>query len=368
MKQPTCYVGLDVHKDTIAMAVAGEGRNDAPRELGVIAHDVPRLLKKLGRLGDAELVSVAYEAGPTGYGLCRRLRDAGYRCEVIAPSKTPKTGDRVKTDRRDALKLARYLRSGDLCAVRVPDGRDEAVRDLCRSRWDAKRAELVARHQLSKFLLRHDKRWSGKTNWGKAHLEWIRKLDFEHDAQCRVATECLFEVERLEERVARLQQSIEELSPTLSQAPLAVALQAFRGIKILTATSLVAEIGDFRRFQKPSKLMGYLGVVPSEFSSGSHTQRGRITKTGNGHVRRLLIEAAWAYRLKPRVSRLLRYRSTTVAPGVKAIAWKAQNRLHGKYWRLVSKGMSSQKALVAVARELVGFLWDAAQQEQLVLE
>jgi transposase len=357
------FVGLDVHKDTIAVAVAEAGSGEPPRDLGEMPHDVPRLLKRLDGLAPRAALAVAYEAGPTGYGLCRHLRKVGIACEVIAPSKTPRhSGDRVKTDRRDAAKLARYLRSGDLTPIRVPSERTEALRDLIRARGDAKQAQLAARHHLSTFLLRHDQRYKGKSHWTQLHLQWIHSLEFDQEALTRVRNDYLHEVERLSERVERLSQDIEELATQIEEAPLVQALQALRGVKTLTAAAIAAEIGDLRRFASPRKLMAYLGLVPSEYSSGSSVVRGRITKTGNRHVRRLLVEAAWAYRYKPRVGRTLRWRQRELSVEVRQIAWKAQCRLHHRYVRMLGRSKTPQRALVAMARELCGFIWAIAQK------
>ena len=368
MKQPTAFVGLDVSKETIALAVAPGGGDEAPRELGVIAHDYPKLRSRLRRLGRPEELRIAYEAGPTGYGLHRRLTQDGFDCRVVAPSLTPKlSSDQVKTDRRDALKLARFLRSGDLTAIYVPTPADEALRDLFRARQDAKRAQLSARHQLSKFLLRHDLPWrGGKCHWTLSHLEWIAKLRFDEPALQLTCTDYLHEVERLGSRIALLEQGIADEAPKLEQGGLVRALQALRGVKLLTAAGIVSEVGDFRRFPRATSFMGYTGLVSSECSSGADVRRGRITKAGNGHLRWLLIEAAWAYRHKPRIGRDLRVRSEQVSPRVRDIAWKAQVRLHRLYWRLLARGKCSPKALVAVARELAGFVWAIAQEDELL--
>jgi transposase len=368
MKQPTAFVGLDVSKETIALAVAPGGSDEAPRELGVIPHDYPKLRARLLRLGRPGDLRVAYEAGPTGYGLHRRLSRDGFDCQVIAPSLVPKLStDQVKTDRRDALKLARFLRSGDLTSIYVPKPADEALRDLFRARQDAKRAQLTARHQLSKLLLRHDLRWrGGRCHWTLSHLKWIAQLRFDEPALQITCADYLHEVERLASRIAMLEQGIAELAPRLAQGSLVQALQALRGVKLLTAAGVVCEVGDFRRFSRAPSFMSFTGLVPSECSSGAGVRRGAITKAGNGHLRWLLVEAAWAYRHKPRIGQDLRARSEHVSPRVCDIAWKAQVRLHRLYWRLVCTSKPSPKALVAVARELAGFIWAIAQEEELV--
>lgn len=365
MFDSTRYVGLDVHAKTIAIAIAEAGR-DEPKFLSTTVNDLTRLLKVLDRLGPRENLHCAYEAGPTGYGLQRELTKAGIHCDVIAPSKMPKaSGDRVKTDRKDAIRLAHYLRSGDLVAIHVPDQACEAMRDLLRSREDAKRAQLRARHQLLKFLLRQGRRWP-KSNWTKAHIEWIEQQSFEHPAQIRVLQEYLHAVNECTARIIRFDTLLAELVPDTEQAKLIGALQAFRGIQLLIAASVAFELGDVRRFKSPKKLMSYLGLTPSEDSSGDRVRRGAITKAGNSGLRRLLVEASWAYRHAPRESYRLKKRAEGVAPGVRRIAFDAQVRLHGRYRRLLARGKSKQVTLTAVARELSGFIWAAAHQEILM--
>lgn len=365
MSNSTHYIGLDVHAKTIAIAVAQEGRGEA-RFLSTIANDLARLLTALDRLGPRESLHCAYEAGPTGYGLQRELTNAGIRCDVIAPSKMPKaSGDRVKTDRKDAIRLAHFLRSGDLVAIHVPDEACEAMRDLLRSREDAKRAQLRARHQLLKYLLRHGRRWP-KSNWTKAHHEWIEQQVFDHPAQNRVLQECLQAVNECSARIKRCDLFLAELVPETEQAELISALQAFRGIQLLTAASIAFELGDFRRFKSAKKLMSYVGLTPSEDSSGDRVRRGAITKAGNNGLRRLLVEAAWSYRHTPREAYRLKKRAEGVAPGVRKIAFDAQVRLHGRYKRLLARGKNKQMTLTAVARELTGFIWAAARQEPLM--
>lgn len=356
------FVGLDVHKDSIAIAVADEGGGE-PASLCTIPHDTRVLLKQLRKLGR---VKCCYEAGPTGYGLHRDLKAAGIDCVVIAPSLVPQlAGDRVKTDRRDALKLARFLRSGDLTEIYVPDEATEAMRDLERARDDAKCAERTARQQLGKFLLRHGRKYPGKTTWTKAHLDWIRGQRFEHEAQNRVLVDHLKAVEDGAARVDSLTQSIADLVGSWSRAPLVTALQSLRGISLVSAVVLAAELGDLRRFRKATELMGYLGLVPSEHSSGDSKRQGRITRTGNGHARRIAVEGAWAYRHRPAVTRRIRERSDEASPVVKAIAWKAQERLCSRYRKLQAKGKSKQRTIVAIARELAGFIWAIGQQVEL---
>jgi transposase len=360
------FVGLDVHKETVSIGVADEGRGEAS-DVATIANDTGQLIKRLRKLGRAGSLRCCYEAGPTGYGLCRDLNAAGIACVVVAPSLVPtRSGDRVKTDRRDAAKLARFHRSGDLTEVHVPDAATEAMRDLERSRDDAKKAERTARHQLGKFLLRHGRRYDGKSAWTGRHLEWIRKQHFGHQAQQRVLVDYLKAVEVATERVKALTGDIAELVESWSLKPLVKALQSLRGVQLVTAAIIAAELGDLARFRTAPELMGYLGLVPSEHSSGQTKQRGRITRTGNGHVRRVLVEAAWAYRFRPGMSVAIRKRNEGVAPPVQRIAWKAQERLHRRYCRMLGRGKNKQQTVTAVARELAGFIWDIGRQPVLL--
>jgi len=360
------FVGLDVHKETVAIGVADEGRGE-PADVATVPNDTGLLIKRLRKLGPVESLRCCYEAGPTGYGLHRDLQAAGIECVVVAPSLVPtRSGDRIKTDRRDAAKLARFLRSGDLTRVHVPDAATEAMRDLERARDDAKKAERTARHHLGKFLLRHGHRYPGKTAWTGQHLEWIRKQHFEHQAQQRVLADYLKSVEDATERVKKLTNDIADLVETWSLKPLVKALQALRGVQLVTAAVIAAELGDLARFKTAPELMGYLGLVPSEHSSGQSKHRGRITRTGNAHVRRVLVEAAWAYRFRPSMSVAIRKRNEGVATAVQRIAWKAQERLHRRYCRMSGRGKNKQQTVTAIARELAGFIWDIGRQPTLL--
>ena len=362
----TRYVGLDVHKSSIVIAVA-DGEGGPATILATIPNDFASLAKALHRLGPTERLSCCYEAGPTGYGLYRQLKAAGFRCCVIAPSLVPvQSGNRVKTDRRDAAKLAHFLRSGDLTTVHVPDEATEAIRDLERAREDAKRAEQVARHQLAKFLLRHGRRYEGKLNWNTAHLAWIGKQQFAQPSQQQVLTDYLVAVEQATERVRRLTAALTEQAAAWRLFPLVQALQALRGIELVSAVTIVAEVEDFARFAQAKDLMAYVGLVPSEHSSGASRRQGRVTRTGNGRVRRILVEAAWCYRFRPRLSKTIGKRNELVAPGVRKIAWKAQQRLHGRLLRLTQRGKAKQQAVTAVARELAGFIWAIAREPALL--
>lgn len=357
------FVGLDVHKDSVCMAVAVSGPGMVVRELGTMAHDVSKVVRRVLELGSPESLAVAYEAGPTGYGLCRAFEAAGVRCIVAAPSKTPvRSGDRIKTDRRDAVKLARYLRSGELVAVAPPDREREALRDVVRAREDVVFAQRRARQQLSAFLLRHDRKWTGKSSWTEVHMAWIRGQVFESEAQTQVLEDYVAEVRRLSARLAEATERVAHFGEAFEVTrPLYRALQALRGVGPVVAATVVAEVGDLRRFPSASKLMGYLGLVPSERSSGPHTSRGSITKAGNPHVRWKLVEAAWSCRHRPALSVLLERRSKGLPQEVRDIAWKAQKRLHKRYWAMTSRGKRAQTAVVAMARELAGFIWAIGQ-------
>lgn len=362
------YVGLDVHKESIVIAVAEAGRR-AAREVGRVPGDWRSLVKVLERLEeDGSELRLCYEAGPTGFELHRRLTAVGYDCQVVAPSLIPKKpGERVKTDRRDACKLARCLRAGDLTSVYIPDEPTEALRDLERARDAAKGAEKRAKQQLGKFLLRQGRRWHGATNWTQAHLAWIRRQSFEQEAHRRVLGDSIQTVEQASERVARLESDIEELIAQSTLAPLVQALQALRGVATISSVVIAAEIGDLRRFPSAKQFMAYVGLVPSESSSGQRTQRGSITKTGNKHVRRILVESAWHYFSPSHESRALRVRRKKTSADVNRIARKAHRRLGRKFRHLVhEKGKQRNVAVVAVARELAGFVWAIGQERQLL--
>lgn len=360
MEKDTRYVGLDAHADTIAAAVAEA--DGTMRDLGVIPNR-PELVRRLmKRLGPARQLRVCYEAGPTGYVLYWQLRGMGIHCEVVAPTLVPvKAGDRVKTDRRDAMKLARSYRSGDLTPVWVPDAAHEALRDLVRAREAAQGDYLRARHRLQKFLLRHGRRAPEKIKrWTERHLDWVRReVAFEAQAQQAVLTDYLSEVDHARERVRRLERAIDaavEMAPAI-QRTVIEALQSLRGIAKVSAVSIVAEVGQLTRFARPRQLMGYSGAVSREDSSGGRIRRGAITKTGNAHLRRIVGEAAWAYRHRPSVQGRLRVRQEGLPEAAREIAWKAQHRLHGRYRRLLGKGKAKQQVVTAVARELLGFIW-----------
>jgi transposase len=356
------FVGLDVHAETIVPAVAEPGRDGEVRCLPVIANRFESVRKLMKKLGPPEQLRVCYEAGPTGYALYWHLTELGVKCEVVAPTLVPvKAGDRVKTDRRDAQKLARSYRAGDLTPVWIPDAAHEALRDLVRARLAAKKDQLRARHRLSKFLLRHGRRPPVRVRaWTVAYMTWVKKdVRFDQPAQEATLSDYIHEVEHARERIARVERAIDAAVETIPERMRAVveALQALRGIAKISAVTIMAELGEISRFKKARQLMGYSGAVSSEHSSGASTWRGGITKTGNAHLRRIVVEAAWAYRHRPSVGTTLAMRQKTVTPQVKEMAWKAQHRLHGRYRRLLAKGKTKQKVVTAVGRELLGFIW-----------
>lgn len=355
------YIGLDVHKVSISVAIAEEA--GAPTSYGTIANDPSEIRKLTMRLGGPNVeLRVAYEAGPTGYNVHRQLAKMGIECMVVAPSLIPKRpGDKVKTDRRDALKLARLLRSGDLTPVWVPDEAHEALRNLVRARADAKADQLRARHRLSKFLLRQGCYAPiGVKNWSQRHLTWLRQLRFEHVPDQVVFADYLAVVTAAGERIKRLETALQQSAQSSSQVAVIRALQAFRGVGFLTAVTIVAEAGDLRRFRTAPQLMAYAGTVPAESSSGSKQHRGSITKTGNGLLRHVLGEAAHHARHAPRVAGTLKQRQADLPAAIVELAWRAQLRLHTRYRHLSSR-IGSHKALTAIARELAGFIWAAGQ-------
>jgi transposase len=359
MKEKIRFVGLDVHAETIAVAIAEP--DGAVRSLGTIANRAEAIRKLVKKLGSVEQLRVCYEAGPTGYVLYWQLAELGVKCEVIAPTLVPvKAGDRVKTDRRDAEKLARSYRSDDLTAVWVPDEGSEALRDLVRAREAAKQDQLRARHRLGKFLLRSGQRPApGVKAWTQTHLTWVRQIRFSQMAQESTRLDYLHEVEHMGERVVRLEQAIAEAIKLASPQVQEVirGLQALRGIAQISAVTIASELGEVSRFEGARQLMAYSGTIPSESSSGKRTRRGSITKTGNAHLRRIVVEAAWCYRLRPGVGPALRKRQEGVAEEIKEIAWKAQHRLHKRYSRLAAGGKDQRKIVTAVGRELLGFIW-----------
>ncbi len=361
MSERTRFVGLDVHKATIAIGVAEDGGQ--PEDHGQIANDPSAIRKAMARLGGGGVhLRVAYEAGPTGYALHRQLSAMGIECVVVAPSLIPKTpGDRVKTDRRDALKLARLLRSGDLTPVWIPDEAHEALRNLVRSRGDAKADTLRAKHRLSKFLLRQGTHPPmGVRPWSTKYDTWLNQVRYEHPADQVVFEDYRAVVRAAGERVRRLEAAMMQYADSSASVHIIAALQAFRGIGFLTAVTIVAEAGDLRRFATARQFMAYVGVVPSEYSSGASQHRGRITKTGNAHLRHVLGEAAHHARYVPAVQGAVKQRQEGLPSEIVELSWRAQQRLHLRY-RHLSGRIGRPKAITAVAREFAGFVWALGQ-------
>jgi transposase len=367
MSQFSTYIGLDVHKNSISVAAAPADPESRARSLRRLPNDMPRLLKLLAQCGAPEQVHICYEAGPTGYGLWRRLRQEGYTCVVVAPSKTPRsTSDRVKTDKRDAMKLASFLRSGLLTPIRVPSEEEEALRDLLRAREDIKRSECDLRRRLGALMLRQDRIWTGtKCNWTKRHFNWLEDQRFERRGTEEAKGQYLGLINHLRDILDEFDRSIEEVVPTLERADLVHALCGLKGIGLLTAATIVAEVGDLRRFPTAKQFMSFLGLTPSESSSGDTRRRGPITKAGNKRLRRLLVESAWKYSRAPHIGRDLDRRSRGLSKEVKAISWRAQKRLHKRRWALEHSGKGTRKINVALARELAGFIWSIGQEAKL---
>ncbi|MGG1680319.1 IS110 family transposase [Neobacillus sp. NRS-1170] len=358
MKDVQKFVGLDVSKEMISVAVADEGRGE-PRFHGNIPNNAESVRKLMKKLGNPENLHVCYEAGSTGYSLFRLLFSMEIDCIVVAPTLIPRrSGDRVKTDRRDALRLAQLLRAGELTAVWTPDEDHEALRDLIRARHDTKEDLQRARQRLIHFLLRNDIRpTQGTRNWTVKHRTWLNTLKFEKPSLRVVFQEYLHAIKEIEDRMKRIDSEIHQEATDSEHAPVIQALQTLRGIAEVTAVTLVAEIGEFSRFSSPRQLMSYAGLVPKEYSSGSSRWQGSITKIGNAQIRRVLCESAWAYRHSPSLKGEILKRQEGQDPEVKRISWKAQDRLHKKYYRITSRGKSGKHAAVAVARELIGFVW-----------
>jgi len=357
------YIGLDVHKEAIAIAVAEPGRSGEVRDYGQISNDLHALEKFIMRLRQAHgkqvRLRVCYEAGPCGFGIARRLKQLGVECAVVAPSLTPtRAGDRLKTDKRDARKLARLLRAGELTAIYIPEPTDEAIRDLCRARSDAVDDRRRSRHRLKAFLLRHGYRYQGRTSWSAAHERYLRELVLPHPAMKVILEEYLMAVQLASERIARCEAAMSELLGKWRLEPAVRALMAMKGFQTVAAMIVVSELGALDRFTHPRQVMAYLGLVPSEKSSSERRRQGAITKCGNAHVRWLLVECAQHYAAPPKVSKELSRRQQNQPRVVRLISWKAQNRLHQRYRRLMARRLQRNKVIVAVARELCGFIWE----------
>jgi transposase len=365
MAEPTTlFVGLDVHKDTIAVAHASPDRSSEVvyvGQVGTRASDLDKLLRRLH--SHASNVVVAYEAGPCGYGLYRRLTEKGVSCLVVAPSRIPKMpGERVKTDRRDAAQLARLLRSGDLTSVYVPTVEDEAVRDFSRAREASICVLKDAKLRLKSVLLRHGLNYTGRATWNEAHLRYLAKVVCPTPAQQIVFQESLRAVSEQTDRVRRLEDELVEIAAAWRLRPIVEAFQAMRGVQSHTAVTLAAELGDLTRFDNPRQLAAFVGLIPSEYSTGETRRLGPITKAGNGHARRALVEAAWAYRYPAKVSVHLQQRTERCPTLIQEIAWKAQVRLCKRYRRMVAHGKHPNVVVTAIAREILAFLWAIARE------
>jgi transposase len=354
------FVGLDVHEESITLAVA-ESDGSSPAVFRRIPHDLNVLVRALKDLSARAQLKIAYEAGSTGFGLQRKLAAAGFECLVVAPSRVPTQG-KSKTDAEDAMRLARFLRSGDLTGIYVPDAEVEGLRTLTRAREDALGAQQRARGQLRQFLVREGFRYEGsKTKWTKAHLDWVRKLEFNHPLKALVRDDYLREVELVAARIARLSEQVGVAAEKSPLRPLISALQALRGVQVLTAVTIAAEVGDFRRFDRAKHFMSYLGLVPRESSSGDRQWLGSITKAGNSHLRRVLGEAAWLYRFNGK-AKAIAGRRKHASSEVQQIALKAEDRLHQRWRRMTLRGKENNKINIAVARELAGFVWAVGRE------
>lgn len=360
-KSSKIFVGMDVHKESIDITLAEAGGEVC--RLGQIGGDrgaVRKLVRKpQAKAGERVFV---YEAGPCGFWIYRELTALGKHCMVVSPALIPRrAGDHVKTDRRDSERLANLARAGELEAIHVPDLRDEAMRDLVRARDDAVIAQRRVRQQLKALLLRNDVRYVGKTSWTGAHRRWLSELKLPEPAQQIAFEEYVDAIALATGRIERLTRAIESEAATWRFAPVVAALQAMRGIQFVHAVTVIAELGDLTRFVSPRALMGYLGLVPREDSSGEHRHQGSITKAGNSYARRAMIEAAWAYRHPARVTRIIATRQTALPKAACDIAWRAQLRLSAKYRRLAARHLNHNKIVVALARELSGFIWAIGQ-------
>lgn len=362
------FVGIDVAKLKNAIAVAESGRDGEVRYFGEVETTDATMRRIIQRItAKFDRVHFCYEAGPTGYGLHRLIRSLGHECMVVAPSLIPrKPGDRVKTNRRDAFALARLLRAGELTAVWVPDEGHEAMRDLVRARAAAVETLRVHRQQVSAFMLKHSRIYPRKKGWTMRYLRWLQEQQFDHPAHQIALQEIVDAVRVSKERVERLEKVIEEFIPNWSLGPVVRALQTLRGVDLIVAVTFATEVGDVTRFESPRQLMGYLGLVPGERSTGETVRRGSITKAGNGRVRHMLVESAWTYRHPPKVGAKKLYRLEEAPPKVREIAWKAQSRLTARYRMLAARGKRTTVVCTAIARELAGFMWAVAREAQTI--
>lgn len=359
-------IGIDGHKESNVIGLAFNDMKE-PIIHGKVSADLNRTVDAIRKILKKynlkkEDVIICYEAGPTGFVLARRLIKLGFECTVVAPSLiAKKPGEKKKTDRRDARKLANYLRANDLTPVHIPDVDDEVIRDVCRGRTDAMQELARTKKQLKSFLLRNGYRYSGKANWSAAHMSYLRELVMAHPSQKLILEEYIQRIDALEEQIKRIEDQMEELLQTWQRKPLVDGLMAFRGFKLVAAMVTVSEIGCFGRFKHPKQLMAYLGLVPSEESSGETRRMGPITKCGNGHARWMLIECAGHYKMPPKISKALSIRQEGLPRDVLAVSWRAQNRLSKRWFSLRFKNLHPNKIRTAVARELVSFIWELAR-------
>ena len=360
------FVGIDVAKERNTVAIADGERGGEVRFLGEVDASPESMRRLVKRLAAKHVrVHFCYEAGPTGYGLHRLITFMGHPCTVVAPSLIPtKPGDRVKTNRRDATALARLVRAGELTAVWVPDEGHEAMRDLVRARAAAVESLRVHRQQVGAFMLKHGRVFLRPKTWSMRYLRWIQEQRFEHPAHQIALQEMVEAVHVSKERVRRLEAAIAEFVPAWSLGPVVQALQTLRGVDLIVAVTFATEVGDVTRFESPRQLMGYLGLVPSERSTGDTVRRGGITKAGNGRVRHMLVESAWTYRHPPKIGKEKLYRLEAATPRVREIAWKAQTRLTARYRALSGRGKKTTVVCTAIARELAGFMWSVAREVQ----
>ena len=364
MKKQVYYIGLDVHKETVAIAFIQSNSRAEATYHGTCAGSNPAVENALRKLAKKLKVKfqdlkICYEAGPTGFVLGRRLIQLGLDCVLCAPSKTERQpGDKIKTDKRDAQKLAKMFKNGDITTVRIPPELDEAVRDVCRARTDAVDDLARSKQRLGAFLLRHGFRYSESTRWSAAHMRYLRELTMPTDAQKVVMEFYLQTIETYDSRAAELKEKLIELLQDWEWKPVVDALMGCKGFQEVAATTLISELGDLRRFENPRKLMAFVGLVPTEHSSGGTRRQGSITKCGNSHARWMLVECAQHFRKSPKIGAPLTTRQQGLSSEVKALSWRMQNRLHKRYVKLKVRGKHENKCMVAIAREIVAFIWE----------
>jgi len=359
------YIGIDAHKESNSLALAFTGTN-APEYYGKVSSDLNRFIKAIRGIQKKhglakDEVALCYEAGPTGFVLARRMIKLGYECQVIAPSLIPiQSGNRVKTDRRDARKLAGLFRAGQLICVHIPEVDDEVIRDVCRGRTDAVNERSRSRKQLGSFLLRNGYHYTGQSRWTEGHMRFLRELVLPHPAQKLILEEYLQRIDIAVAQVERIEEQMGRLLKTWHRRSLVEAVMGLRGFQQTAAMVIVSEIGDFTRFDHPKKLMAYLGLVPSEESSGDKRRQGSITKCGNSHARWMLVESAGSYRLPPKISKALSKRQEHLSRDVRALSWRVQNRLSKRWYKLSMRGLHFNKIRASIARELSSYIWDLA--------